>query len=159
MAEKEYLLTREGYEEMKAEYEQLISVTRKEVAERLRVARSFGDLSENAEYDAAKDEQAAMENRINELEQVLRAAKIIDESKRIGGRIEAGSRVTVQNVATGQEKTFSLVGSMEANPFEGKISNVSPVGAGLIGHKVGEEVEIEVPSGKITYKILSIGKR
>ena len=136
---EEVLLTKEGLEKIKEEYDRHVSVTRAEVAERIKEARSFGDLSENAEYDAAKQEQAELEERINKLESMMRNAKIIDEDSSVEGKVK-----------------FQIVGATEADPFEGKISNESAVGKALIGNKKGDTVEVEVIDGKITYKIMEI---
>ncbi|MCI2062226.1 MAG: transcription elongation factor GreA [Eubacteriaceae bacterium] len=158
MAE-ELLLTKEGYEKIKAEHEELVSVTRAEVAEKLKEARAFGDLSENAEYDAAKDEQAEVEARILKLENMMREAKIIDAATAKRDRVNVGTKVTIKNVKTNEEFTYAIVGATEADPFEGKISNDSAVGGGLLGHKTGDVVEIEIPDGSVTYEIIKIAKR
>ena len=153
---EEILLTKEGYAKLKAEYEELVSVTRKEVAERLKEARAFGDLSENAEYDAAKNEQSEVEARILKLEQMLRQAKIMDDSDYEEGVVNAGSSVTVFDKNAGVEKVYTILGASESDPFNGIISNVSPIGKGLLKHKVGDEVEIETPAGKVTLEIRKI---
>ncbi|MEG0392502.1 MAG: transcription elongation factor GreA, partial [Anaerovoracaceae bacterium] len=152
------LLTKEGFEKIKAEHEELVSVTRREVAERIKDAREFGDISENAEYDAAKNEQAELEERIIKLENMIRQAKIIEEGKSSRGKINVGSRINVEDMDNGNTMEFILVGSTEADPFNGMISNESAVGGALIGHKEGDEVEVEVPAGKKKYKIISINK-
>lgn len=144
---EEVLLTREGYEKISAEYDELVSVKRAEVAERIKEAREFGDISENAEYDAAKNEQAELEERITKLENMMRKAKIIE-----------GSKVTVKDTKTRKTQDFIIVGATEADPFEGKISNESKVGEGLIGAKVGDKVDIEAPKGKIRYEVISINR-
>ena len=156
MAE-EILLTKEGYDKIVAEHEELVAVRRKEVADRLKEALSYGDISENAEYDAAKNEQAELEERIHKLENMIRKAKIIDEAEVSGDKVSVGIKVKVKNMATGDESDFVIVGSTEADPFEGKISNESLVGAALIGRAVGETVEITVPDGIVNYQIVSIG--
>lgn len=155
----EVLVTKEGFEKIKAEHEEMVSVTRKEVAARIKEAREFGDISENAEYDAAKNEQAELEERIAKLEVMMRNAKIIEEGKSSRGKVNVGNKVKVKDCKTGKEKEFSIVGAMEADPFNGLISNESAVGNGLIGHKVGEKVDIEAPKGKITYEILKLSKK
>ena len=152
----EILLTKEGYAKLKAEYEELVSVTRKEVAERLKEARAFGDLSENAEYGAAKNEQSEVEARILKLEQMLRQAKIMDDSDYEEGVVNAGSSVTVFDKNAGVEKVYTILGASESDPFKGIISNVSPIGKGLLKHKVGDVVEIETPGGKVTLEIRAI---
>lgn len=153
----EVLLTKEGYEKTKQELEQLKSVERKAVAERIKEARAFGDISENAEYDAAMNEQAELEERITQLEAMLRQAKIID-GKAPRGKVNVGSKVLIEDVNTKKEKTFTIVGATEADPFNGLISNESAVGHALIGHKVGDVVDIEAPGGKLEYKVLKVSK-
>ena len=155
---EEVLLTKEGYEKVVAEYDELVSVKRAEVAARIKEAREFGDISENAEYDAAKNEQAELEERINKLENMMRKAKIIEEGKTNRSKVNIGSKVTVKDTKTKKTEDYTIVGSTEADPFEGKISNESKVGEALIGHKVGEKVQIEVPSGLIEYEVISINK-
>lgn len=155
---EEVLLTKEGYEKIVAEYDDLVSVKRAEVAARIKEAREFGDISENAEYDAAKNEQAELEERINKLENMMRKAKIIEEGKTNRSKVNIGSKVTVKDTKTKKTEDYTIVGSTEADPFEGKISNESKVGEALIGHKVGEKVQIEVPSGLIEYEVISINK-
>ncbi len=155
---EDVLLTKEGYEKIVAEYDELVSIRRAEVAARIKEAREFGDISENAEYDAAKNEQAELEERINKLENMMRKAKIIEEGKTNRGRVNIGSKVTVKDLKTKKTETFIIVGSTEADPFEGKISNESKVGEALIGSKIGDKVEIDVPAGKIKYEIVSINK-
>jgi len=158
---EEVLLTKEGYEKIKAEYEELVSVTRRDVAARIKEAREFGDISENAEYDAAKNEQAELEERINKLEDMMRKAVIIDETKMAKGKVNIGSKVKIKEKKTQKEMEFIIVGSTEADPFGGKISNESAVGGALIGHKAGETVEVEVKDreGKLYYEIISINKK
>lgn len=153
---EEVLLTKEGLEKIKEEYDRHVSVTRAEVAERIKEARSFGDLSENAEYDAAKQEQAELEERINKLESMMRNAKIIDEDSSIEGIVNIGNTVIVKEKGSKEKVKFQIVGATEADPFEGKISNESAVGKALIGNKKGDTVEVEVIDGKITYKIMEI---
>lgn len=153
---EEVLLTKEGLEKIKEEYDRHISVTRAEVAERIKEARSFGDLSENAEYDAAKQEQAELEERINKLESMMRNAKIIDEDSSVEGIVNIGNTVIVKEKGSKEKVKFQIVGATEADPFEGKISNESAVGKALIGNKKGDTVEVEVIDGKITYKIMEI---
>ena len=157
MAE-EVLLTREGLEKIKEEYDIAVSVTRAQVAERLKEARSFGDLSENAEYDAAKEEQAELEERINKLEAMMRNAKIIDEDEALTDRVNVGNTVVLKEKGQDNEVTYQIVGSTETDPFQGRISNESAVGKALIGAAIGEVVEVEVPDGKIYYEVISINK-
>lgn len=156
---EEVLLTAEGLEKVKEEYDQATSVTRREVAARIKEAREFGDISENAEYDAAKNEQAELEQRINKLESMMRNAKIIEEGASEGGRINVGSVVTLQEGGNSEMVEFRIVGSTEADPFEGKISNESAVGAALLGARVGETVDVEIPDGKIQYAVINIDKK
>ncbi len=153
---EEYLLTQEGYDKIVAEHEELVAVRRREVAEKIKEALSYGDISENAEYDAAKNEQADLEERIHKLETMMRKAKIIDESEVASDTVSVGKKVLVKNVEDGEEDEYAIVGSTEADPFEGKISNESAVGSALIGRKIGEIVEIEVPDGKVSYKIVDV---
>lgn len=155
---EEILLTKEGYEKITREHEELVAVKRAEVAEKLKDAISQGDISENADYDAAKNEQAELEEKIHKLENMIRKAKIIDESELPADQVTVGLTVRVQDCDTKEEETFAIVGAMEADPFEGKISNESLVGAALLGNKVGKTVTIEVPDGVINYKILEIFK-
>lgn len=157
MAE-EILLTKEGYDKIVAEHEELVSVRRKEVSERLKEAISYGDLSENAEYDAAKNEQAELEERIHKLETMIRKAKIIDENDMAKDQVNVGLKVKIKVQETGSEAEYTIVGSTEADPFEGKISNESAVGAALMGQKLGSMVEIQVPDGIRHYEILDIYK-
>lgn len=154
---EEILLTKEGYEKIVAEHEELVAVRRREVAERIKEALSYGDISENAEYDAAKNEQAELEERIHKLENMMRKAKIIEEVETSAGRVSVGVKVKVKETATNDEMEFVIVGSTEADPFEGKISNESLVGAALLGKAQGEVVEIAVPDGIVHYEIVSIG--
>ena len=157
MAE-EILLTQEGYDKIVAEHEELVSVRRKEVSERLKEAISYGDLSENDEYDSAKDEQAELEERIVKLENMIRTAKIIDEKDMSGDFVGVGLKVEIKDVDSGEKMEFTIVGSTEADPFAGKISNESLVGQHLLGKKKGEIVEIVVPDGILHYKVENISR-
>ena len=156
----EILLTQEGYDKLEAERDELVSVRRKEVSERLKEAISYGDLSENAEYDAAKNEQAELEERIHKLETMMRNAKIINEDEVTGEYVNVGLRVTVENVDSKENMDFIIVGSTEADPFAepAKISNESEVGKNLLGKKIGETVEITVPDGILHYRVTAISK-
>ena len=156
MVEKQELLTQEGYNKLEEELEYLKAVKRKEVAERLKVAISFGDLSENAEYDEAKNEQAKLEEQILKLDEKLRKAVIIDESQIDLNIVTVGSIVKVFDFDFDEEIEYSIVGAAEADPFEGKISNESPVGKALLGARVGETVEVQVPDGVSKFKVLEI---
>jgi transcription elongation factor GreA len=153
------LLTKEGYEEIVAEHENLVAVRRAEVAQKLKEAIAQGDLSENADYDAAKNEQAELEERIYKLENMIRKAKIIDDSDLAGDQVTVGLTVKVLDIDEDEEEEFTIVGSTEADPFEGKISNESLVGAALLGKKVGDEINVEVPDGVVSYRILEISKK
>jgi len=155
----EVLLTKEGYDEIVAEHENLVAVRRAEVAQKLKEAIAQGDLSENADYDAAKNEQAELEERIYKLENMIRKAKIIDDSELAGDQVTVGLTVKVLDIDEDEEEEFTIVGSTEADPFEGKISNESLVGAALIGTKVGDEISVEVPDGIVSYKVLEISKK
>ncbi len=157
---EEILLTQEGYDKLEAERDELVSVRRKEVSERLKEAISYGDLSENAEYDAAKNEQAELEERIHKLENMLRSAKIINEDEVSGDHVNVGLTVTVKDEASGEELQFVIVGSTEADPFTvpARISNESLVGKGLLGKAIGEVAEIVVPDGTLHYKIVEISR-
>ncbi len=153
---EEVLLTKEGFEKIETELEMLITVKRKEVAERIKEAISYGDISENSEYDSAKNEQAELEERINNLENKLRKAKIINEDDISLDFVNLGLKVDLQDMKTKDVDTFIIVGSTEADPFEGKISNESPVGAALMGKKVKDKVEIIVPDGVVKYQVMKI---
>ena len=157
MAE-EILLTQQGYEDIVKEHEYLVSVRRAEVSEHLKEAKSYGDLSENAEYDAAKDEQAELEDRINRLEYMMRNARIKADDEITGEHVDLGLAVKVKDMKTKEEFEYTVVGITEADPFEGRISNESPVGKALLGKKVGESVEIETEMGVLNYKVLEISK-
>ncbi|MET3616779.1 transcription elongation factor GreA [Peptoniphilus olsenii] len=153
---KEVFFTPEGLEKIENEIEYLKTVRRKEVSERIKVALGYGDLSENSEYDEAKNEQAQVEERIAKLELMVRNAKIIDESDLNTDVVNIGSTVKVKEMESGDEDEYTIVGSAEADPLEGKISNESPVGQALIGKIIGDIVEVEVPDGLIKYEICAI---
>jgi transcription elongation factor GreA len=155
---EEIVLTKEGYDKIVAEHEELVSVRRAEVAERIKEAISYGDISENAEYDSAKNEQAELEERIHKLETMMRKAKIVQEEDVKGDVVNVGLKVRVKDLDMDFEEEFSIVGATESDPFNGKISNESSVGRGLIGHKAGDKVVIEVPDGVINYEIIEIIK-
>lgn len=150
------LLTAEGYKELTNELEYLKSVRRKEVAEKIKVALSFGDISENAEYDEAKNEQALVEKRVAKLESILKYAKLIKEQKQ-NGIVEIGSKVKIRDIEFDEIMEYNIVGSAEADPFRGKISNVSPLGTALLGKRIGDLIEVLSPQGdNIKYEILEI---
>ena len=158
MASKPIILTPEGYKNLEEELRNLKVEGRKEIAEKIKEARSYGDLSENAEYDAAKDAQAAMEQRITTIENMLKNAQIISESEVSTDTITIGSKVKLYDVEFEEEMEYTIVGSTEANPDEGRISDESPIGKALIGRTKGETVDIETPGGIVQYKILDISK-
>lgn len=156
MEKKEILLTEDGYRKIEEELEFLKAVRRREVAERIKIAISFGDLSENAEYDEAKNEQAQLEERIIKLENMIRKAVIIDESKIDINVVTVGSIVKVKDVEFDEDVEYTIVGSAEADPYDFKISNESPVGRTLLGKKIGDVVDVHVPDGIAKFKILEI---
>lgn len=153
---KEILLTQEGYQKLEDELELLKTVRRREVADRIKVAISFGDISENAEYDEAKNEQAQVEERILKLESMIRRAVVIDESQIDVNIVTIGSIVKVYDEDFEEEIEYTIVGSAEADPYEGKISNESPVGKALLGRTTGDIVDVQVPDGVSKFKILAI---
>ena len=157
MAE-EILLTQEGYDKLEEERDYLVAVRRKEVSERLKEAISYGDLSENAEYDAAKDEQRDIEARIEELEKLLKNVEVVGQDEVDADTVGIGSRVKLYDVEMDEEVEYTIVGSTEADALNGKISNESPVGAALIGSKVGETIVVETISGDLEFKILEIAR-
>ncbi len=156
MEEKKNLLTYAGLKQLEEELHDLKVVKRKEVAQKIKEAREQGDLSENAEYDAAKDEQRDIETRIEEIEQILKHAEVVVEDEVDLKTISVGCKVKVHDMEYDEEIEFKIVGSTEANSLEGKISNESPVGKALIGAKEGQTVSVEMPTGVMEYKILQI---
>ena len=156
MEEKKNLLTYAGLKKLEEELHDLKVVKRKEVAGKIKEAREQGDLSENAEYDAAKDEQRDIEARIEELEKILKNAEVVVEDEVDLDKINIGCQVKILDIEYSEELDYKIVGSTEANSLKGKISNESPVGKALIGHKVGDTVEVETPAGVFAYKILEI---
>jgi transcription elongation factor GreA len=153
---KKYVMTYEGITKLEDELEYLKTAKRREIMEKIKVALSFGDLSENSEYDSAKNEQAFVEGRIVQLENMLKNATIVDEEEIPPGVVGIGSIVKVKDYDFNEEVEYLIVGSAEADPINNKISNESPVGKGLIGKKVGDVVEVQVPDGVSKYEILSI---
>ncbi|MGH3102494.1 MAG: transcription elongation factor GreA [Gaiellaceae bacterium] len=153
---KEVILTPEGYEKLKHEIEYLSSDKRREVADRIRIAREFGDIAENAEYDDAKNEQALLEHRIATLEERLAAARVIEKKEITTDVVSIGSHVKLKDMDANTTVEYRIVGSAEANPAENKLSNESPVGRAIIGHKKGEVVEVVAPRGALKFKILDI---
>ena len=159
MAEaKKVIMTYDGLKKMEQELENLKTVRRKEVAEKIKEARGQGDLSENAEYDAAKEEQGEIESRIIQLENLLRNAEVIDEDVLKMDVVNLGSKVTVLDVEFDEEMEYTIVGSTEADPMNGRISNESPLGMALLGQKVGATVMADTPDGEVAFKILNIQK-
>jgi len=155
---KDVILTHEGLEKLKQELEHLTTVKRREVAERIKDARDFGDISENSEYDDAKNEQAMIEGRILDIEEQLRSASVIDEASLTTDAVQVGTRVTVKD-EKGKQQEYALVGSAEANPAENKLSNESPVGKALLGKPEGASVKVNLPNGKTrTLEIVSISR-
>ena len=153
---KKFIMTYEGVKKLEEELEYLKTVKRKEITEKIKVALGYGDLSENSEYDEAKNEQAQVEERIIKLESMIRRAVIIDESKIDSNVVTIGSIVKVNDMDFEEEVEYTIVGSAEADPMNFKISNESPVGSALLGKKVGDVVEVAVPSGVSKFEILEI---
>ena len=158
MADKKHILTYAGLKQYEDELQNLKVVKRKEVAQKIKEAREQGDLSENAEYDAAKDEQRDIEARIEELEGILKNAEVVVEDEVDFDKINVGCKVKVFDITFDEEMEFKIVGSTEANSLEGKISNESPVGQALMGKKAGDLVEVETQAGQIQYKVLDISR-
>ena len=153
---KDVVLTKEGYQSLKREIDDLSTRRRREVAERIKIAREFGDIAENAEYDAAKNEQAMLEARIAKLEERLASARVIEKREISKDVVSVGSKVRLRDVDAKQTVEYRIVGSAEANPAELKLSNESPVGKAILGRKKGETVEVATPRGSLKYKILEI---
>lgn len=149
-------MTQEGYDKKMAELDHLENIERPEVINAIREARDKGDLSENAEYDAAKERQGLLEAKIAELKSLIAGARIIDESKIGTDEVQLLNRVTIKNVANGMKMTYTIVTETEANLREGKISITTPIAKGLLGHKVGEVVDVQAPAGKMQFEILDI---
>ena len=158
MAEKKNILTYEGLKQLEEELQDLKVNKRKEVAEKIKEAREQGDLSENAEYDAAKDEQRDIEARIEEIDKILRNAEVVVEEDVDVNKINIGCKVRLLDVDYNEELEYKIVGSTEANSLKGKISNESPVGKSLIGAKVGDSISVETQAGTVQYKVLGIEK-
>lgn len=154
--EKSYYMTEEGKEKIEQELHSLKTEKRKEVVERIKVARDFGDLSENSEYDSAKEEQAFVETRIAQLEKMVRYAVIIENDDNDVDVVSLGKKVTFMELPNGDEETYSIVGSAEADPFEGKISNDSPMAQSLLGHEKDTEVLVATPGGDIKVRIIEV---
>ncbi|UMZ75317.1 transcription elongation factor GreA [Natranaerofaba carboxydovora] len=156
MASKEVILTRDGLLKLEQELEHLKTVKRKEVAERIKTAIDFGDISENSEYDDAKNEQAFIEGRIITLEKMLKNAKVIDKNQNDTKTVSIGDTVILKDLEFDEDLEYTIVGYAESNPTQNKISNESPVGEAVLGKQVGETIEVEVPAGNIKYKIIDI---
>jgi transcription elongation factor GreA len=153
---KDIILTKEGFRKLKEEIEYLSTDKRREVADRIKTAREFGDITENAEYDDAKNEQAMLEARIAKLEERLAAARVIEKREISKDVVSVGAKVRLRDVDAKQTVEYHIVGSAEADPTEYKLSNESPVGKAILGHKKGETVEVATPRGSLKYKILEI---
>ena len=156
MIEKIYPMTLDGKQKLEEELEYLKTVKRKDIVERIKIARSFGDLSENSEYESAKDEQAFVEGRVTTIENMLRFSEIIDNSKTAADEVSLGRKVTFIELPDGDEEEYTIVGSAEADPFMGLISNDSPIAKALMGKKVGSEVTFSTPGGDMFVKIVEI---
>ena len=157
MDEKEIFLTAEGLKKLELELEELKTVKRQEIAEKIKVARDFGDLSENSEYDEAKNEQAQIEEKIVKLDNMIANAKIIDEVELDTKTVNVGATVTLVQVESKKKVEYTIVGSAESNPLKGKISNESPIGKAILGKKKGNKVQVQLPNGNVVeYKIQNI---
>ena len=157
--EKKTVLTKEGYKKLEAELDHYISVRRNEIADQIAVARGFGDLSENAEYDEAKNEQSRLEAEIIDLENTIRTALVIDDSEVATDRVNFGTTVKVYDDELKEEVEYTIVGARESDPLNNRISNESPMGAALLGKKKGQTVKVNAPGGVITLKIRDIQHR
>ena len=155
---EEVLLTEKGFEKLEEELDHLVNVKRREVAKRIKVAREFGDISENSEYDDAKNEQAFIEGRIKEIENMLRNARVVKDDEINDKTVNIGTTVRLKEKETGKEYTYTIVGSAESDPLNNKISNESPIGKSIIGHTIGDLVKVEIPSGIANYEVLAIKK-
>jgi transcription elongation factor GreA len=156
MEERDIVLTTEGYNKLEEELKYLKGPKKMQVAERIKIAREFGDLSENSEYDDAKNEQALLEAKIQDIENMLRVAKVVDDDEVSTRKVGIGTQVTVHDFEFDEDITYGIVGATEVDMKNNKISNESPVGKALIGAKKGDEIDVETPGGVIKYKILSI---
>ena len=158
MASKQIMVTNEGLQKLQEELTYLKNDKRKEIVEAIRVALSFGDLSENSEYDEAKNEQAKVEGRIAELEEMLKHVRVINDREVTTDMVNVGSHVTVYDEEYDEETEYDIVGSTEADPMQNKISDQSPIGMALIGSKLGDTVEVEAPGGKLSLRVTGINK-
>jgi len=155
---KKNIMTHEGLLALEEELQNLKVVRRKEVAAKIKEAREQGDLSENAEYDAAKEEQASIESRIDEIEKILKNAEVFDDETTEAGTINIGCTIKIKDLEDGEIEEYKLVGSTESNSLKGKISNESPVGRALVGKKTGDVVDVETPVGVLKYEIIEVTK-
>ena len=158
MAGKQVILTVDGLAKLESELEELKTIKRQEVAEKIKVALSFGDLSENSEYDEAKNEQAMVEARIVQIEAMLKNVKVLDDDELNTETVNVGSKVKIKDIEYDEILEYHLVGSTEADPAKGKISDESPVGKALIGHRIGDTVEVEAPAGILNFEIVEISR-
>jgi len=158
MSEQQVMLTEEGFEKLKNELEYLETEKRREVAKRIKVAREFGDISENSEYDDAKNEQAFVEGRIQEIKNMLNDAHVVKDEEITDKKVNLGTTVMLHDLDSDEKISYTLVGSAEADPLNYKISNESPIGEAILGHVIGDEVIVETPGGEVDYEIISIKK-
>lgn len=156
--EKLIVLTRSGRQRIEDELNRLVTVDRHEVADRIREAKAFGDINENAEYDAAKNAQAFVEARISDLKQILGSSRTMNDDEVLTDKVGLGSLVTVRDLDYGDEWTMTLVSAFEADPDKDRVSDLSPVGQSLMGHKVGDSVQVKAPGGTTSYEVVQIGK-
>jgi len=155
---EEILLTEEGYEKLESELEHLTKVKRREVAKRIKDARDYGDISENSEYDDAKNEQAFVEGRIKKLENMLAKARVVTKDEIDDHTVNLGTNVELEDLDTGEVYNYTIVGSAETDPLNCKISHESPIGKSILGHTIGDEIKVSTPEGQTEYKIISIKK-
>ncbi|ANZ58246.1 transcription elongation factor GreA [Fructilactobacillus lindneri] len=154
--EKVYPMTQDGKDKLEVELEDLKTNQRPHVIEQIKIARSYGDLSENSEYKSAKNEQALLESRINTVEHMLQFAQVVDEEETASDEVSVGKTVEFKELPDEEPEVYQIVGAAEADPLGGKVSNDSPIAKGLLGHKIGEEVDIDIPDGVMHVKILSV---
>jgi len=155
---EQVMLTEEGFEKLENELDYLENEKRREVAKRIKVAREFGDISENSEYDDAKNEQAFVEGRIKEIKNMLNNAHVVKDEEITDKKVNLGTKVMLHNLDSDEKIAYTLVGSAEADPLNHKISNESPIGKTILGHSIGDQVTVETPGGDVDYEILSIKK-
>ncbi len=155
---EQVMLTEEGFEKLENELDYLENEKRREVAKRIKVAREFGDISENSEYDDAKNEQAFVEGRIKEIKNMLNNAHVVKDEEITDKKVNLGTKVMLHNLDSDEKITYTIVGSAEADPLNHKISNESPIGKSILGHGIGDQVTVETPGGDVDYEILSIKK-